>query len=119
MGINSRNYKLMAFVISAFFFSLGGTFYAQYFMFIEPDTVFGLMVSVDPMLRTIFGGVGTLFGPVLGAFVMTPLAEIIRSVVGTGKSGVHLLVYAVILITICIWMPKGILPYLTRLFKSE
>lgn len=119
IGVNTRKYKLIAFVISAFFFSLGGTFYAQYYMFVEPTTVFGIMVSVDPMLRSIFGGTASLFGPVLGSFAMTPLAELIRLTVGSGKSGVHLLIYGIILIIMCIQMPNGILPYLSRALRSK
>jgi branched-chain amino acid transport system permease protein len=114
VGIDPRRYKLLALVISAFFTALSGTFYAQYFMYIEPETVLGVMISVDMIIRPIIGGLGTFFGPVVGSFLMTPLGEVIRSVVGTGKSGVHLLIYGVVLVGICIWMPRGILSYFGR-----
>jgi branched-chain amino acid transport system permease protein len=114
IGVNPSRYKIVSFVISAFFTALSGTFYAQYYMFIEPDIVFGVMISVDMIMRPIIGGMGTILGPVVGSFIMTPLSEVVRLVVGTGKSGVHLLIYSVVLISICIWMPRGILPYLER-----
>jgi branched-chain amino acid transport system permease protein len=119
LGVNAKRYKTMALIISGFFTALGGTFFSQYYMFIEPHTTFGVMISVEMIIRPIIGGIGTLYGPVVGSFIMTPMSEIIRSVVGSGKSGVHLLIYGATLIAICIWMPMGILPYVTKLFKSE
>ncbi len=119
IGVNTSKYKTLAYVISAFFTALNGTFFAQYYMFIEPETTFAVSISVDMIIRPIIGGMGTIFGPVLGSFIMTPLSEVIRSIVGSGKSGVHLLIYGVALIAICLWMPRGILPYLERLFKSK
>jgi len=119
IGVNANRYKTMAFVISAFFTSFNGTFFAQYYMFIEPETTCAIPVSIDILMRPIIGGLGTLFGPILGSFIMTPLSEIIRKVVGSGMSGVHLLVYGVFLIIICIWMPGGILPYIARTIKTK
>jgi branched-chain amino acid transport system permease protein len=117
VGVDINKYKIIAFVISAFFTALNGTFYAQYYLFIEPEITFGVAISIDVLIRPIIGGIGTIWGPVLGSFLMTPLSEIIRVFVGSGKSGVHLLIYGLALISICIWMPKGIMPYLTRYFK--
>jgi branched-chain amino acid transport system permease protein len=119
LGVNSRKLKTMALVISSVFTAFGGTFFSQYYMFIEPETTLGAMISVDMIVKPIIGGVGTVFGPVLGSFIMTPLSEVIRATVGSGRSGVHLLIYGATLIAICRWMPKGILPFLTGLFKSK
>ncbi len=118
IGVNTSRYKTFALVVSAFFTSMNGTFFAQYYMFIEPETTFAVSISVDIIIRPIIGGMGTLLGPVLGSFIMTPLSEFIRQLVGSGKSGVHLLVYGAALIAICLWMPRGILPYLERFFKK-
>jgi branched-chain amino acid transport system permease protein len=119
IGVDANRYKTIAFVISAFFTSFNGTFFAQYYMFIEPETTCAIPISIDILMRPIIGGLGTLFGPILGSFIMTPLSEIIREVVGSGMSGIHLLVYGVFLIIICIWMPDGILPYIARLVKTK
>ncbi|HSR10067.1 MAG TPA: branched-chain amino acid ABC transporter permease [Thermodesulfobacteriota bacterium] len=119
IGVNSGRYKTAALVLSAFFTALNGTFFAQYYMFIEPETTFSVSISVDMIIRPIIGGLGTIFGPVLGSFIMTPLSEVIRSLVGSGKSGVHLLIYGCALIAICIWMPRGILPYIGKLFEAK
>ena len=119
IGVDANKYKTMAFVISAFFTSFNGTFFAQYYMFIEPETTCAIPISIDILMRPIIGGLGTLFGPILGSFIMTPFSEIIREVVGSGMSGFHLLVYGIFLIIICIWMPGGILPYIVRFVKAK
>jgi branched-chain amino acid transport system permease protein len=117
IGVNANKYKTIAFVISAFFTSFNGTFFAQYYNFIEPETTFSIPISIDILMRPIIGGMGTILGPILGSFIMTPLSEVIREVVGSGLSGFHLLVYGVFLIIICIWMPGGIISYLRRYVK--
>jgi branched-chain amino acid transport system permease protein len=119
LGVNSMKQKTTALVISAFFTAIGGTFFAQYYMFIEPHITFDVMTSVDMIIRPIIGGVGTVFGPVLGSIFITPLGEMIRAVAGGGKSGIQLLIYGAVLIAICIWMPKGILPYIMDRFKKN
>lgn len=119
LGVDAKKYKTRALVISGFFTALAGTYFAQYYMFIEPSTTFGAMVSVDMIIRPIIGGVGTVMGPVVGSFIMTPLGEAIRAVVGSGYSGAHLFIYGVVLVAICIWMPRGVLPYLVRWFKIK
>jgi branched-chain amino acid transport system permease protein len=88
-------------------------------MFIEPETTCSVGISIDILLRPIIGGLGTVLGPVLGSFIMTPLSEVIRSVVGSGMSGVHLLIYGIALIVICIRMPAGLVPHLSRLVKTR
>jgi branched-chain amino acid transport system permease protein len=118
IGVNANKFKTIAFVISAFFTSFNGTFFAQYYMFIEPETTFSIPISIDILMRPIIGGMGTLFGPILGSFIMTPLSEVIREIVGSGMSGFHLLVYGVFLILICMWMPGGIISYFTRFVKT-
>lgn len=117
LGINTLRCKILATAISAFLTAMGGTFFAQYVLYIDPSGSFGVMVSVEIVLRTIVGGTGTLFGPILGSFALTPLSDLIQSVVGVGRSGVYMMVYGVILMTVCLVMPNGIFPYLKRFFK--
>jgi branched-chain amino acid transport system permease protein len=82
-------------------------------MYIEPDLTFGMFVSVDMILRCIIGGIGTIAGPILGSFVITPLGEVTRIFFGE-RSGVHLVIYSVILILVCLFMPRGIYPWIRR-----
>ena len=78
--------KLIALVISAFFTSITGTFYAQYILFIDPSTLFSLGFSVELALFAIIGGLGTVTGPILGAFMLTPLDVFLRAWLG-GRFG--------------------------------
>ena len=73
VGINIRKYKMYAFCLSALLTSICGTFYAQYVLYIDPPSTFNLMISIDLCIIALIGGLGKLFGPVVGAFVFIPL----------------------------------------------
>lgn len=106
-GVNTLAAKLWAMGLSAFLTALGGTFYAQYFSFIDPTLVFGAPVSVEILLRPIVGGSGTLIGPLLGSLVLTPLSEVTRSVI-RGRPGVDVMIYGAILVVVVTFLPGGI-----------
>jgi branched-chain amino acid transport system permease protein len=108
LGINAFRYKLMATGISAALTALGGTFYAQYFFYIDPMTVFGVHLSVEMLIFAVVGGEGTVLGPVVGALILVPIAETLRAHLGGGFGGVHLIGYAVLLIVAVTYMPQGI-----------
>jgi len=113
LGVDTRRYKVLATAISAFLTAFGGTFHAQYFMYIQPDLTFGVFLSFDIILRSIIGGMGTIAGPIIGSFIMTPLGEVTRGFLGA-KSGVHLMVYGGILILVCLFMPRGVYPWIRK-----
>ncbi len=111
-------YKLLAMVVSSFLAGMGGTFYAFQNFSLQPGAVFGIPLSVEIIIRPIIGGAGTLLGPILGSFILTPLGEVSRSYFGqSGLHGAHLIVYGVLLITVVLFMPQGAYPFLRRLFK--
>jgi len=120
-GIHVLKYKLVAISLSAVLTSLGGTFYAQYICFIDPPSVLGMGVSVDILIPAIVGGIGTLFGPIVGAFVVMPIAEIARSYLGGGTGGIHLIIYGLFLIIVIVFMRTGLVGLLSRLnlFKGK
>ncbi|MBW2609640.1 MAG: branched-chain amino acid ABC transporter permease [Deltaproteobacteria bacterium] len=118
LGVNARKYKIYATGISAFLTAFGGTFYAQYFMYIDPNLTFGPSVSFDIMLRSIIGGVGTLAGPIIGSFILTPLGEITREIFGA-TSGIHMMAYGAILILVCLFMPRGVYPWFRQRFSKS
>jgi branched-chain amino acid transport system permease protein len=118
LGVDTLRYKLLAMVVSSFLTGLGGTFYAFYLFSLQPNTVFGIPLSVEIIIRPIIGGAGTLLGPILGSFILTPLAELSRQYFGqSGLHGAHLIVYGLLLVSVVLFLPQGAYPYLRRLFK--
>jgi len=109
MGVNVMTYKLIAAGVSAFMTSIGGTFYAQYIMYINPSSIIGLHVSIDMLVYSIVGGLGTVFGPALGAFLLVPIAVAMRGWLGGSFIGVHLIIYGAILIVVIIFIPEGLM----------
>jgi len=79
LGVDVARYKLYALVASAAITTLGGTFYAQYVLYVEPASTMSLLISLEICFVAILGGIGTLWGPVLGAFVIVPLTELLRA----------------------------------------
>lgn len=114
LGINVARYKSIALAISAFFTAVAGTFYAQYVLFIDPDSVLPLMLSVVIALVAILGGVGTLWGPFVGAMVLIPLSEFTRTYLGGGGSAVDLMIYGFLIILIARFQPTGLMGLLKK-----
>jgi len=108
LGVNSSKTMLTAFLMSSVLTAFGGTIFAQYIGFIEPAPLMGLMNSVYFILYAIAGGMGTVFGPMIGTFILCPLSLLLR-----GKltiSGLHGFVLGLVLILILLYRPDGILP---------
>jgi branched-chain amino acid transport system permease protein len=110
LGVNAFKYKMIAMTISAGLTSIGGTIYAQYLLYIDPDMTFGVLNSVEIMIRPIIGGPGTVLGPLLGSLVLTPLAEFTR-LAFQSYSGVYLMIYGMILVVVIIFLPDGLIGF--------
>ena len=108
LGIDTARYKLVAVLVSAFLTALAGTFYAQYIFYIEPFQTFSLDFSVLLAMMAIIGGLGTVWGPVAGAFLVTPLQEVLQAKLGGSLQGLHLVIYGAALIAVVILLPQGI-----------
>ena len=93
--------------------ALVGPVYANYVLFIDPESVLGVPLSIDALLFSFVGGLGSLFGPLLGAIVLVPLTELLRSLLGGQLAGVHLIVYGVLLILVMRLAPQGLWGLLT------
>jgi len=107
-GVDALGMKLRAMAISSFMTAIGGTFYAQYFAYIDPAITFGPSVSIQGLLQAIVGGAGTVLGPVLGAFVLTPVSELSRAAM-RGRAGIDVMVYGLILILVISFLPNGLM----------
>jgi branched-chain amino acid transport system permease protein len=109
VGINTNRYKLLTFVISSFFGGFWGSFLAHYMMHIGPG-VFGLHTAITIFMVTIVGGLGTIIGPVGGAYLLIIMNELLREI-----GEMRLLIYCVITIIIYLLLPKGIMPPILKL----
>ncbi|MBW2584669.1 MAG: branched-chain amino acid ABC transporter permease [Deltaproteobacteria bacterium] len=118
LGVNTFKYNMIAIAISAFMTSLAGAFYANYIFYLHPNSLFGMSLSIELILRPIVGGLGTIFGPVIGSIILTPLSEISRAYFAKGGlEGLHLILYGVLTILVVLFMPKGIIVYVKRLLE--
>jgi branched-chain amino acid transport system permease protein len=108
IGIVLPTEKILAFVASSFFVGMGGAVYGYYLTFIDPRGMFGILISVQIILSLLIGGKGTLWGPVLGAFLIEPLNEFSNNALGGGN--IRLLFFGALLMAVVIFLPQGILP---------
>lgn len=115
LGVDTFRYKLLAYAISAALTAFGGTFYAYYQFYLQPNTVLNLGHSVDIMIRAIVGGSGTILGPILGSFLLELLGEFSRSAFAGGAAGLNVLIYGLLLIVVVLFLPRGVYPALLAL----
>ena len=116
IGVNVLKIKRDIYLISAFLTALAGTFYIQYIYFIDPNTAFSFNISVEAALVSIVGGIGTLWGPVIGTALLEGASALLQSWLGGSLGGVQLTVYSLILIVVILWRPTGLLGVLTEAY---
>lgn len=114
LGIPVARYKQRAMALSAGLTALGGTFYAQYILFIDPESVLPLSLSILVCLVAVLGGVGTLWGPLIGAAILVPLSEGTRVALGGTGKAVDLLVFGGLIMLISVIQPGGIMALAQR-----
>jgi ABC-type branched-subunit amino acid transport system permease subunit len=107
-GINSRQWKMRALITSGTIAAAAGGFYACVLLVVTPDSVFGLLVSAQPVVVTLFGGVTSIWGPVIGAAVLVPLAESLNAQLGNILPGIQGVVYGAAIIVIILAAPDGL-----------
>jgi len=116
-GIDTFRYKMYAVMISAAVTSFAGVFYAFFYNNLFPEQVFNISRSIEMILGPVIGGIGTLFGPILGAFVLTGLAESVNSAMaafGLDLPGAKQVFYGICLLLVVIALPEGVWPWLAR-----
>jgi branched-chain amino acid transport system permease protein len=117
VGINAFRYKMIAVVISAGVTAVAGVFFAFYYNNLFPEQVFHISRSIELILGPIIGGIGTLFGPILGAFLLTGLAELLHEALvafGVDVPGARQVFYGLCLLVVVIALPDGVWPWLAR-----
>jgi branched-chain amino acid transport system permease protein len=113
LGVDVTLVKVAAMTISAAITAAGGCFYAQYFLFLDAAIAYGPWISIEALLAPIIGGVGTVFGPLLGALVVKGLGELTKLVAGDAP-GLDLVIYGVVLIAVIGFAPQGIAGLIAR-----
>jgi branched-chain amino acid transport system permease protein len=109
LGINITYYKLLAFVVSAFFSGVVGSFYAHYLLILTPTSVFSVGLMVEILAFTMVGGLGTFLGPVFGSFLLTLGLEFLRFL-----GEYRFITYGILLVLITLFMPEGLWKKLFR-----
>jgi len=118
LGVPIRRYKLYALFISGAFTALAGSLYAVMIGFIDPDSGFGIIVSVNMVVMAALGGAGTLFGPLAGAIILVPLQEMSNAWLGGGGTGAAYVAYGIIIMLIARFSPRGLAQWVPRLMES-
>ncbi len=108
LGINVVWYRLIAIMISAFLTAMAGTFYAQYVLYLDPESVLILPISIQIVLISMLGGAGSIMGPVIGAAILMPVSEITRVMLGHKGTGIDMIIYGALITLISVYQPKGV-----------
>ncbi|WP_023648108.1 branched-chain amino acid ABC transporter permease [Candidatus Pelagibacter ubique] len=112
--INVSNYKIIAYVISAMIMAPMGSLFAQYILIIDPDRVFNIEISIIVLLITVLGGIGNVWGPIVGASILIPISEYSRIYLGGTGGAVDLILYGLILMIICVFRPNGLISFIPK-----
>jgi branched-chain amino acid transport system permease protein len=107
LGINTQRTKLIAAGLSAFFTAIGGSFFVQLIRYCEPATIAGIDLSVQMVFLAVVGGLGTVFGPLIGSIILTTLATLTQIYLGNSSFGLHLIIYGLAVVSVILFMPPG------------
>ncbi|HET6489781.1 MAG TPA: branched-chain amino acid ABC transporter permease [Syntrophales bacterium] len=118
LGVNVVRYRLIAIMLAGFLSAMAGTFYAQYVLYIDPESVMLLPISVQVVLISMLGGAGAVIGPVIGAAVLIPIAEYTRITLGHQGTGVDMLIYGFLIMLISMYQPAGVWGLLSNIGKK-
>ena len=115
MGIHVYREKFKVMLLSGAIGGMGGCFFAQYFLYIDPLVVFGVDKSVEMLLVSMIGGAGTVYGPLVGALLLASISDITR--VLTQIQGLSLVLYGGLLVVIIAYLPNGLIDLFKRRSK--
>jgi branched-chain amino acid transport system permease protein len=119
-GINTTVFKIVAFMISIWFAGVAGAVHAQYLDYVDPDLAFELIIMLNLIVMTLLGGRGTVWGPVLGAFILFPLQSfLVYWLPSTVAGQVHLALLGVLLVIVARFLPDGLLVTGQKLLRRQ
>jgi branched-chain amino acid transport system permease protein len=114
MGVNTTLYKVAALVLSALFTALAGGIHAYWISFVDPEGAFDLTLNVRMVIMAVFGGPGTVFGPVIGAFLLSALYEVLANSISTAAA----LLFGLVIVLAVVFMPRGLLDVATGMRRQ-
>jgi len=117
LGIDIARNKLIAFALSAFIAAFAGSFYAQYTLYIDPESVLSVIISLQICFIVILGGAGTIVGPIIGAAVLMVLQQFVSAYFG-GARAIHLLINGGLIVLIQVFEPDGLVAIYKKLYKK-
>jgi len=109
-GIDTWRWKMKAIMVSGAIAAAAGGFYAVVLLIVTPPTVFGMLTSAQALIVTLFGGVATVWGPVIGAIILIPLAEILHAELGDKIPGIQGVVFGAAIVAVIMLAPEGLVP---------
>jgi len=109
LGISVSQYKIIAFIISAAIIAPMGSLFAQYILVIDPERMFSFEISIIILLIVVMGGIGNVWGPLLGTIILIPLSEYSRIYFGGTGGSIDLIIYGLLIMIICIFRPAGLI----------
>lgn len=118
LGVPVLKYKLLAIAFSAMIAAMAGTFFAQYYGFIDPSVVFAASISVEAIVPCIIGGAGTPIGPILGALIIVPLQELSNTLF-EGIGGINMILYGLLIVLFIMFYPNGIYGHIVKRRKGK
>ena len=113
MGINTTLYKVLAFTLSGAFTAIAGGIHAYWITFLDPESAFDISLNVKMIIMTVFGGSGTVFGPLFGAFLLSGISEVLA----TAMTSVAGLFFGLVIVLVVVLIPRGLVD-LTRRFRT-
>jgi branched-chain amino acid transport system permease protein len=111
MGVNTTLYKVLAFMLSAAFTALAGGIYAYYITFIDPVGVFDIALNVKMIIMAVFGGPGSVLGPVVGAFILSVVSEVLA----TRVTSIASMFFGIVIVIAVVFMPRGIADFVQQI----
>ena len=119
LGVPAVRYKLLVFALSAAVTAVGGAFFASCFAFVDPRSTLGVELSIQLLVFAIIGGLGLLWGPLLGAALLIPAGEVLRTTLGASFTGINIVAYALLLIVLSLVLPRGLGGLLVTMFRRR
>ncbi|MFJ6392871.1 branched-chain amino acid ABC transporter ATP-binding protein/permease [Streptomyces sp. NPDC091972] len=120
IGVTTSAHKALAFMASTVFVGMAGAIYGYYLSSLDPSAMFDIVLSVEAVLAAMLGGRGTVWGPILGAFILEPLAEVTDTQMGGANAGaLRLIFFGGLLLAVVLLLPRGIIPQITTMVQAR